>query len=82
MIAAQNVMTTETMLHMASIGVGGLTRPPIVTKHTAATTTPTASVVRVSTRPLAGCGLAATNPGFAPHMTATTICIGMTQSRK
>ena len=31
MIAAQNVMTTDTMLHMASIGVGGLTPPPIVT---------------------------------------------------
>ena len=28
MIAAQNVTTTETMLHMASIGVGGLTPPP------------------------------------------------------
>ena len=33
MIAAQNVMTTETMLHMASIGVGGLT--PAADRHEA-----------------------------------------------
>ena len=82
MIAAQNVITTETMLHIASIGVGGLMPPPIVACATAVTTTPTTSVVSVRTRPFAGCCSPATKPGLLPHVTAVTICIGMVQSRK
>ena len=82
MIAAQNVMTTDTMLHMASIGVGGLMRPPIATWQTAATTTPTTSVVRVSTAPFAGWLRAGDETRVGPQVTAATICIGITQRRK
>jgi hypothetical protein len=81
MIAAQNVITTDTMAHMAAIGVGGLMPPPIVACVTAVTTTPTTIVVNVSATPLAGCCSPATKPGLLPQETATTICIGIMHSR-
>ena len=56
--------------------------PPIVAWVTAVTTTPTASVISVSTRPFAGCASPAAKPGLLPQVTAVTICIGITHSRK
>src|SRR5262249_9906724 len=82
MIAAQNVMTTDTMAHMTSMGVGGLIPPPIIAWLSAATIAPTTSVVAVRRRPFIGCGCVAANAGLLPHITATMICIGITQRRK
>src|SRR4051794_10375522 len=82
MIAAQNVITTETMAHIVAIGVGGLMPPPIATCVTAVTTAPTASVTAVSASPLFGCGCCATHGGLLPQVTAATICMGMMQRRK
>ena len=83
MIAAQNVTTTDTMLHMASIGVGGLMRPPIATWQIAATTS--ADDQRRERQQQALRRLAAVRPrtrGRRRQVTAATICIGITQRRK
>src|ERR1700680_1845092 len=82
MMAAQNVIGTETMAHIASIGVGGLTAPPTVAWCTAATITPTASANIVNRIPLTGSlALAAKAGCLVPQVTAMTIWIGITQRR-
>ena len=82
MIAAQKVITTDTIAHMASIGVGGLIAPPIVPWVTAVTMTATTKVVAVSISPLTGCTCPSAKLGLLPHVTAVTIWIGIAQSRK
>ena len=54
MMASQKVMITDAMMHMASIGGGGLTPPPTVKKWATATTAPTPRASSVSKMPLAG----------------------------
>src|SRR5690242_2336686 len=80
MMASQKVMITDEMMHIASIGGGGLRPPPTVKKCAKATTAPTARANSVSKMPLAGWGRAAANAGCLPaQFTDMTICIGMKQ---
>ncbi len=70
------------MTHMASIGTGGLTRPPTAAWCTAATIAPTTSANSVNKIPLTGSAVLAANAGcLPPQVTAMTIWIGITQSR-
>lgn len=71
---------TVVMMHMDSIGVGGLMLPPTVTKWASATTTPAAATSRTKRIPLAGWECLAANWGwFTPHVTLMTITMGMRQ---
>src|SRR5262245_14200753 len=82
MIASQKVMTTDTMAHIASIGVGGSIPPPIVAWVSPATTVPMMNVDTISTSPFIGCACRAANAGLPPQVTTVTICIGIKQRRK
>src|SRR5262249_14526585 len=67
----------------ARMGAGGVTPAPTIFSASAATTAPTTSANNVSRRPRNGCGAFAAADGWAlPHVTAMTIWIGITQSRK
>src|SRR5690348_1330956 len=80
MMASQKVMITDEMMHIATIGGGGLMLPPTVKKWASATIAPTPRASSVSKMPLAGCGRAAAKAGCLPaQVTETTICMGMKQ---
>src|SRR5215475_6736954 len=83
MMAAQNVTGTATITQCARMGAGGVTPAPTIFSASAATMAPTTSANNVSSRPRRGFGAFAAADGWAlPHVTAMTIWIGITQSRK
>src|SRR5262245_40806705 len=83
MMAAQNVTGTDTITQCARMGAGGVTSAPTNSNASTATTAPTTSANIVSSRPRKGCGAFAAAGGCAlPQVTAMTIWIGITHSRK
>src|SRR5271154_1228472 len=80
MIASQNVMITDVMMHIASIGGGGLMPPPTTVKWTTATIAPTTSAISVSRIPFVGWEHVAAKLGcLQPQVTDATISMGMKQ---
>ncbi len=83
MMVAVKVTTTIAIVHIMSIGTGGLTLPPTTARVAAPPTAPTRSVNRISRNPLSGWGHEAANSGFLhPQATPITISIGMTEMRQ
>ncbi len=63
MIANQNMMTTDAMMYMLSIGVGGAMAPPTKAWQAAPAMNPTTSVHSTSRSPLTGWLREAAKPG-------------------
>jgi hypothetical protein len=80
---ATKAVTAIDIVHIVSIGVGGLSPPPAVKKVTARISAPTATMMSSGKRTLAGCGREAAKSGsLAPQATQLTVSIGRAERRQ